>query len=72
VQLDLTALPPELGQQFGPGLLQLFYCTRDDCDGLGGWEPFADDLSRVRVVQGLDTSVAIAKLVDQNGPLRGK
>src|SRR5262249_30916935 len=30
--------------------MQLFYCTRDDCQGSGGWEPFADDLSRVRVV----------------------
>jgi uncharacterized protein YwqG len=27
------------------------YCTRDDCEGYGGWEPFGDDLSRVRVVQ---------------------
>jgi uncharacterized protein YwqG len=51
LQLDLVALPEELGQPFGTGLLQLFYCTRDQCQGYGGWEPFADDLSRVRVVQ---------------------
>jgi uncharacterized protein YwqG len=51
LQLDLGDLPEELGQRFGMGLLQLFYCTRDDCQGEGGWEPFADDLSRVRVVQ---------------------
>jgi uncharacterized protein YwqG len=51
LQLDLGDLPKELGQRFGIGLLQLFYCTRDDCQGCGGWAPFADDLSRVRVVQ---------------------
>jgi hypothetical protein len=50
LQLDLGNLPEELGRRFGTGLLQLFYCTRDDCQGDGGWEPFADDLSRVRVV----------------------
>lgn len=50
LQLDLGDLPAELGQPFGAGLLQLFYCTRDECQGYGGWEPFADDLSRVRVV----------------------
>jgi uncharacterized protein YwqG len=51
LQLDLGDLPDELGQRFGPGLLQMFYCTRDVCQGHGGWEPFADDLSRVRVIQ---------------------
>jgi uncharacterized protein YwqG len=51
LQLDLGELPGELGRRFGTGLLQLFYCTRDECQGYGGWEPFADDLSRVRVVQ---------------------
>jgi uncharacterized protein YwqG len=51
LQLDLGDLPQELGQPFGTGLLQLFYCIRDECQGYGGWEPFADDLSRVRVVQ---------------------
>src|SRR5262249_40249616 len=43
------------------GLLQLFYCTREECQGHGGWEPFAGDFSRVRVVQpsgpGLKTAV---------------
>lgn len=47
VQLDLGRLPAD----FGAGLLQLFYCTNGSCAGEGGWEPFADDLSRVRVVQ---------------------
>jgi uncharacterized protein YwqG len=51
LQLDLGCLPEELDGRFGAGLLQLFYCTRDECQGYGGWEPFADDLSRVRVVQ---------------------
>jgi uncharacterized protein YwqG len=61
LQFDLGDLPEELGQRFGTSLLQLFYCTRDECQGYGGWEPFADDLSRVRVVQatgpGLKASV---------------
>jgi uncharacterized protein YwqG len=50
LQLDLAEIPEELGQRFGLGLLQLFYCTREECQGSGGWEPFADDLSRVRIV----------------------
>jgi uncharacterized protein YwqG len=50
LQLDLADLPAELGQPFGTGLLQLFYCVRGECQGYGGWEPFADDLSRVRIV----------------------
>jgi uncharacterized protein YwqG len=51
VQLDLGDLPEEIGSRFGTGLLQLFYCTRDECEGYDGWEPFADVMSRVRVVQ---------------------
>jgi len=51
LQLNLTDLSAELGQPFGTGLLQLFYCTHEECQGYGGWEPFADDLSRVRIVQ---------------------
>jgi uncharacterized protein YwqG len=50
LQLDLGDLPEELGRPFGDGPLQLFYCCEDECQGYGGWEPFADDLSRVRVV----------------------
>jgi uncharacterized protein YwqG len=51
LQLNLAELPPALECRFGAvGLLQLFYCTRDECQGSGGWEPFADDLSRVRIV----------------------
>jgi uncharacterized protein YwqG len=51
LQLDLAGLPAELGQRFGTGLVQLFYCTRDECQGYGGWEPFGDDLCRVRLIQ---------------------
>jgi uncharacterized protein YwqG len=51
LQLDLGDLLEELGGRFGTGLLQLFYCTRDSCQGYGGWEPFSDDISLVRVVQ---------------------
>jgi uncharacterized protein YwqG len=50
LQLDLSGLPKDLGSPFGSGLLQLFYCTRENCAGSGGWEPFGDDLSRVRIV----------------------
>jgi uncharacterized protein YwqG len=50
LQLNLHALPAELGRPFGSGLLQLFYCCRRQCQGNGGWEPFGDDLSRVRIV----------------------
>jgi hypothetical protein len=67
LQLDLADLPAELGQPFGAGLLQLFYCTRDDCQGYGGWEPFADDLSRVRVVHPTGTCTVTAA-----GPFPGK
>lgn len=65
LQLDLGDLPEELGKKFGTGLLQLFYCTRDDCQGDGGWEPFADDLSRVRVVQ--PTCPSLMTSVPQQG-----
>jgi uncharacterized protein YwqG len=57
LQLDLGKLPKGLGRQFGAGLLQLFYCTRDhrrggwQPPGLGGRVPSADDLSRVRIIQ---------------------
>lgn len=50
LQLDLADLPAELGHPFGAGLLQLFYCVRGECQGYGGWEAFADDLNRVRIV----------------------
>ena len=50
LQLNLEDLPQELGLVFGTGLLQLFYCCRRECQGMGGWEPFRNDLSRVRVV----------------------
>lgn len=50
VQLDLDALPEELSNRFGTGLLQLFYCVQEACHGEGGWEPFSDVVSLVRVV----------------------
>jgi hypothetical protein len=56
-----VARPGSAPPPAGPTGLQLFYCTRDECQGSGGWEPFADDLSRVRVVRpsgpGLEASV---------------
>ncbi len=46
IQLNLQTLPLELGDRFGTGLLQLFYCSNNtievncECDGQG-WEPFS-------------------------------
>jgi uncharacterized protein YwqG len=40
LQLDLARLPPELGDRFGGGLLQLFYCTNDGCSA-NHWEAFS-------------------------------
>ena len=40
LQLDLSALPAELGGRYGGGVLQLFYCV-GDCDG--GWGPFNEE-----------------------------
>ena len=57
LQLDLDSLPAGARERFGQGLLQLFYCTRDECAGMGGWEPFADDLSRVRIVRPTGTAI---------------
>jgi uncharacterized protein YwqG len=47
LQLDLARLPAELEGRFGSGLLQLFYCTADECEG--GWEAF-DEGQLVRVL----------------------
>ena len=71
LQLDLGDLPEELGRRFGTGLLQLFYCTRDGCQGYGGWEPFADDLSRVRIVQPAGTG-SKTSVPQQDGPFPPK
>lgn len=52
LQLNLAEeLPLELQNAYGTGLLQLFYCTRGECEGMGGWEAFEDLISCVRVVQ---------------------
>src|ERR1700694_2713896 len=62
LQLDLASLSTALNNSFGTGLLQLFYCTNDQCEGSGGWEAFDDELSRVRFVNraglGLESSVS--------------
>lgn len=60
VQLDLGALPDELGGRFGSGVLQLFYCTGQDDEAAPGsdnecfqdeaWAAFSDVASLVRVV----------------------
>lgn|GEM_PF-3382986 len=50
LQLDLDTLPNASNGRFGKGLLQLFYCANDKCDG-EGWRPFSNQQSLVRVVQ---------------------
>lgn len=53
LQLDLDGLPEELGNRFGSGLLQFFYCTslqpecEQECDG---WSHFSD-AHLIRIVQ---------------------
>jgi uncharacterized protein YwqG len=51
LQINLDKLPSELNGKFGSGLLQFFYCTRDDCQGMGGWSPFENEMSMVRVLK---------------------
>ncbi|WP_375772587.1 YwqG family protein [Archangium gephyra] len=42
VQLDLQSLPEEARQRLGRGLLQVFYCERDECEQeCDGWFPFS-------------------------------
>ena len=44
LQLDLAALPEELGEELGSGLLQMFYCvSRHECPirGEGRLDPFS-------------------------------
>lgn len=52
LQLNLSELPSELGNCFGTGLLQLFYCSHSDgrCEGDDGTQPFVDIISNVRIV----------------------
>ncbi len=65
LQLDLAALPGELGGRFGDGLLQLFYCTADTCDG--GYETFGRQ-SCARVVRPDGESAAAPAGVDGGFP----
>ena len=61
LQLDLGTLPTELGTTFGTGYLQLFYCRHTsygECHGEGGWEPFSDACSCVRIVHPSTTASA--------------
>jgi uncharacterized protein YwqG len=70
LQLDLAKLPEELGRRFGTGLLQLFYCTRDNCQGNGGWEAFGDDLSCVRVIQANGPALPASSAKDEGFPAK--
>jgi uncharacterized protein YwqG len=57
LQLNLADLPAELTGKFGSGLLQLFYCTGNYCDG--GWEPFSGS-KLVRLVQPSDRTQSLS------------
>lgn len=41
LQLDLATLPGPFAERHGPGLLQFFYCTEEDCEQEDGWFPRA-------------------------------
>ncbi|MDY7007605.1 MAG: DUF1963 domain-containing protein [Cyanobacteriota bacterium] len=53
LQLNLNTLPEALKNEFGSGILQMFYCTDEelpcDCD-YEGWEPFSD-IHLIRIIQ---------------------
>ncbi|NJR70894.1 MAG: DUF1963 domain-containing protein [Synechococcales cyanobacterium CRU_2_2] len=52
VQLNLNQIPKELEEDFGTGLLQLFYCTNDEPDcavACEAWFPFSQS-TVVRIV----------------------
>jgi uncharacterized protein YwqG len=51
LQLDLEAIPDELGNRFGSGVLQVFYCVNEaGCSADDAWQPFSETAARVRVV----------------------
>src|SRR5262245_11922378 len=56
LQLDLADTARFIGQPLGFGLLQLFYCTDEDCTADERWVPFRDG-KLARVVPGNDRSV---------------
>ncbi len=60
-QINLCAVPEEVRDTFGDGLLQLFYCTNSDplCEvEREGWEPFSEG-ALVRVVDPVGPSAAV-------------
>lgn len=60
LQLNLDQLPSALGNKFGNGILQLFYCTNEDrmCESNYGWEPFSD-CKLVRIIQPTETTADV-------------
>lgn len=62
VQLNLDMLPPEVGQEYGHGLLQMFYCTSSEplCeDDAEAYFPFSKS-TLLRVVNPEDGKAAAA------------
>lgn len=66
-QLNLADLPVELTGRFGSGLLQLFYCTSDDCEG--SWEAFSDS-QLVRLVQPSEPTQSLIAESDPEFPAK--
>lgn len=53
LQLNLDELPEQIGNEYGEGLMQLFYCAKTEtiCESLiSAWEPFSK-ATLVRLVQ---------------------
>lgn len=73
LQLDLAALPEELGEQLGTGLLQMFYCvSRHECPirGEGCREPFSPYQLLRRINPGLGGPPEVLPTFDLQMPAR--
>ncbi|WP_309892740.1 DUF1963 domain-containing protein [Archangium sp.] len=58
LQLELQSLPEPARQHLGRGLLQVFYCEREDCEQeCDGWSPFSE-AHRVQLVDATDGDLA--------------
>ena len=68
-QIASDELPASVGEPFGVGTLQIFYCVASDdatmtsCEAEGGWEPFSSSvLARLVVPSGRDRGGCAADL----------
>ena len=71
VQLNLAQLPEPVRDEYGTGLLQLFYCTSDEgaCeDACDAWQPFSDSVIARLVPAGADAARAASAEVENPVP----